>query len=362
MNLISLLQSLFKKRTRPHPNQHQSHSVPAHQKPVTSSFDVPKEPLVQSRQPKSPNAVPVIPQPKPCQITIHYLNEHQAPLKTAITLTGLENEPIHIPWLKFSGYYLANITNLQQTFSRQVTDIWLSYLPKMAAPVFVIHRNLDGGLLVKPQLLRGALNEHYQATPFEGGVNFVQHVSDNQTGRFQEKTQTVIFKYDPLNLQYAKADQVQYIQLLRSTAIYEKPTQEALLTTQLPKHSIWQLYGTATTTTGKIWYNLGGYWILPTKHQLLATNPNVKQPYRVPPHFNIDYQTLTATDVQLTGTLHGPTVTLWQAPYITPTRQALTKPQKVTLTQVVILDNHSRWYELSTHHWVLDNLVTVDEP
>lgn len=359
MNLISLLQSLFKKR--PKPVVHQQPVQATRPEPTTSSVDQPVNDDFFDVPEQSATPIAVAPQPKICHATIHYLDEHNQPLRSPINLTGNEHTAIHLPWLKFTGYYLANIHNLQQNFDQSPITIWLTYLPKMAAPVFVIHRNLDGGPLVKPQLLRGALNEPYQAKPFDGGVNFVQHVSANQTGHFQEKTQTVVFEYDPLNLKYADTNDVRYIQLLASTPVYEKPSQETKLTTQLPKHSIWRLFGTATTTAGTCWYNLGGYWILPTEHELLATNPYLKQTYQVPPQFNLDYQTITAEDVTLQGHILGSTVTLWQAPYIGPVRCQLQEQRAVNLIQVVILDNHSRWYELSNHYWILASLVTVDD-
>ncbi len=120
----------------------------------------------------------------------------------------------------------------------------------------VLHQNLEGGLLIKPQFLSGALNEHYQANPLEGGANFVHHTSANQTGRFTTKTQFVHFKYDPLNLKHSDAPEQPFIELLEPTDTYQQPSEEALTAARLPKHAVWKIYSCATAPSGKQWFNL----------------------------------------------------------------------------------------------------------
>lgn len=363
MNLINLLQSLLKwrpKKATPLPNSHVRQTVseqePIRQAPQSSQ----KQPVVPVSQDATPLLATMSTQPRHSTVTIHYLDHHRVPLRPTMTLTGEVGTVLNLPWLKFAGYYLAAITNLKQQFPEENTTIWLFYKPQLAAPVMVLHQNLEGGLLIKPQFLSGALNEHYQANPLEGGANFVHHTSANQTGRFTTKTQFVHFKYDPLNLKHSDAPEQPFIELLEPTDTYQQPSEEALTAARLPKHAVWKIYSCATAPSGKQWFNLGSSWITPTRYQLHATNPKGSDESYQVPKFTYHYAVIETTPLNLSASLNNNTVTFWQAPYDQPTTYQIVPKTRVVVKQVVVLDNQSRWCQLKTGQWLMEGLLTFD--
>lgn len=363
MNLINLLQSLLKwrpKKKAPMPSSRVHQTVaeqePIHQAPQSSQ----NQPVAPASQDETTPLATMPAQPRRSTVTIHYLDNHRVPLRPTMTLTGEVGTVLDLPWLKFAGYYLAAITNLKQRFPEENTTIWLFYKPQLAAPVMVLHQNLEGGLLIKPQFLSGALNESYQANPLEGGANFVHHTSANQTGHFTTKTQFVHFKYDPLNLKYHDAPEQPFIELLASTDTYQQPSEEALTAARLPKHAIWKIYSRATAPSGKQWFNLGSFWIAPTRYQLHANNSKGSDaPYQVP-KFTYHYTIVETTPLNLSASLNNSTVTFWKAPYDHPTTYRVTPNTRVIVKQVVVLDNQSRWCQLKTGQWLMEGLLTFN--
>ncbi|MCP8854197.1 MucBP domain-containing protein [Latilactobacillus sakei] len=361
MNFINLIQSLFRRRPKRPTIQPETHFNQATPEPEnTNQFfetadEFEKEP--QAQQTEHFVTTPV--QPRKSSVTIHYLNQNRIPLRPSITLSGVVGATLDLPWLKFPGYYLAEITNLKQHFHEDPTNIWLFYKPQLAAPVMVLHQDLEGGLLIKPQFLLGALNEHYQANPLEGGVNFIYRTSSNQTGRFSAETQLVRFQYDPLNLKYSDAPDQPFIELTASVDTYKRPTEETLTTTRLPKNAIWKIYSCATATSGQQWFNLGSFWISPKHYELHATNPKATVDYQVP-KFTNQYTIIETTPLNLDATLNNTTATLWAAPYEKPATYCLALKTRVHVKQVIALDNLSRWCELEGGQWLLESLLTFD--
>ncbi|KRM21058.1 hypothetical protein FC90_GL001593 [Latilactobacillus graminis DSM 20719] len=329
---------------------------PIHQAPQSSQ----NQPVAPASQDETTPLVIMPTQSRFSTVTIHYIDHHRVPLRPTMTLTGEVGTVLDLPWLKFAGYYLAAITNLKQHFPEENTTIWLFYKPQLAAPVMVLHQNLEGGLLIKPQFLSGALNERYQANPLEGGANFVHHISANQTGRFTTKTQFVHFKYDPLNLKHSDAPKQRFIELLESTNTYQQPSEEALTASRLPKHAVWKIYSRAITPSGKQWFNLGSFWISPTRYQLHATNPKGSDETYQVPKFTYRYAVVKTTSLNLSASLNNSTVTFWQAPYDHPTTYQVMPKTRVVIKQVVILDNQSRWCQLKTGQWLMEGLLTLN--
>ncbi|WP_461226350.1 MucBP domain-containing protein [Lacticaseibacillus suihuaensis] len=321
--------------------------------PVLAPTQKPKLP---GRQPAAPapaapvpprSAVPAVTGPTAARVrlTVRFEDREGRTLAPPQVLHGASGEPVAIDVPLIPGFVLTGIDGFITQFPAAPHVICYRYLPRVAAPVVVYHRDEGGRLLANPEILIGKLNAVFttQALPELAAHADVQ----TQTGHFTETSQKVTFGYDLARLTPGTPPAAAFIELMSAKATFAQPDFNQPLATKLPAHTFWRVFAMARESSGQVWLNIGGaQWLTAAD-----TRPQSANPYRlaqapVPqPEAKFAYTETTARQgVTITCGPHG--VTQWLAPYgdVAPLR--LSDGDRVMAVASVTAANGSRWLRL----------------
>ncbi|MHA3066437.1 MucBP domain-containing protein [Lacticaseibacillus saniviri] len=355
MNLFERVIHFFKKEadvvvpTPPKPHE------PSHQfaRAETAPLVTPKP------QQPAPTATP----DRVARITVQFRDRYSDEvLAEPIDYHGEIDEPFKLEWRQFEGRVMSEVVGFTDQFHRANQTIILMYEERLAAPVIIYHRNSYGDLIAPPEMLLGNINTLFVAESLPSQRQHLQGAVE-QRGQFQAHSQTIHFEYELNQLETNQPQQVTFVELDRAKPVYREPQGDIALNTELPAHSIWQVFAFAReTTNGKVWLNLGGASWITSKY----TTPRSDNPYSYvlgsPETPTLEFAEDTSTIREyatVNSTQQG--ATIWSAPYGNPLTRIPHQTQ-VVLVRQARLTNDSVWYQLSTGEWIQSAYIALIPP